>query len=120
MERYLRKSAGNGLERGFGPAAMIDRPLQQQSATRSGLKTRNPCSTRPIGRMSRLTEKVKTEIPDQTRQSDRSSSPAQRSQIQAARRAIKSTRWSRIKGDFRAIVNAAQPGTYTEVDIPFD
>src|SRR5215831_21127865 len=63
MERYLRKSAGNGLERGFGPAAMIDRPLQQQSATRSGLKTRNPCSTRPIGRMSRLTEKVKTEIP---------------------------------------------------------
>src|SRR5215471_19330633 len=66
MERYLRKSAGNGLERGFGPAAMIDRPLQQQSATRSGLKTRNPCSTRPIGRMSRLTEKVKTEIPGET------------------------------------------------------
>src|SRR5215831_19180246 len=24
MERYLRKSAGNGLERGFGPAAMIE------------------------------------------------------------------------------------------------
>jgi hypothetical protein len=24
MERYLRKLAGNGLERGFGPAAMIE------------------------------------------------------------------------------------------------
>jgi hypothetical protein len=24
MERYLRKSAGNGLERGFSPAAMIE------------------------------------------------------------------------------------------------
>jgi hypothetical protein len=24
MQRYLRKSAGNGLERGFGPAAIIE------------------------------------------------------------------------------------------------
>jgi len=37
--------------------------LPQQAVARSGLKVRNPCATRPVGRMSNLTEKVKTEIP---------------------------------------------------------
>jgi hypothetical protein len=30
---------------------------------RSGLRVRNLCATHPVGRMSDLTEKVKTEIP---------------------------------------------------------
>jgi hypothetical protein len=63
MERCLRQSAADGLEQGFGPAAMIEPALQQQAPARSGLKARNSCATRPIGRMSNLTEKVKTGIP---------------------------------------------------------
>jgi hypothetical protein len=31
MERYIRKSAGNGLKWGFGPAAMIEPALPQRA-----------------------------------------------------------------------------------------
>ena len=35
----------------------------------AGLKARNPCTTRPIGSVRNLTEKVKTEIPAYTLES---------------------------------------------------
>jgi len=64
MEKCLRKSTAYGLERGFGPAAMIESAASVAGGGPQWAEGSQSLHYDPIGSMRNLTEKVKTEIPD--------------------------------------------------------
>jgi len=63
MERCFRKSPADGLERGFGPTAMVEPAASAAGRGPQRAEGPQPLRYTPIRRTSNLTEKVKTEIP---------------------------------------------------------
>ena len=69
MEKCLGKSTACGLERGVGPAAMIESAASVAGGGPQWAEGSQSLHYDPIGSMRNLTEKVKTEIPAYTLES---------------------------------------------------